>query len=144
MYPPPTRARASLHLLVVEREHDCPDPAGLLAVLGERTDVATVTLWTAPGAEPDAETVRGAADLLDRVEAVTGRRPRYGEIEGVLDRVVTQLVAGDSRTGGSIVAVSARAPRRVVRALRRSAASAGAHLALLPPPRHRMSRRVPS
>ena len=134
MYPPNTRARCPLHLLLVGRDGGDPDPGGLLAVLGDRAGPASVVVWT-PGADgPDAPTLLRAADLLDEVERLTGARPRYREAGGDLGGVVAALTATDpSSTGGSIIAVSARAPRRLVRSLRRSVSSTGAHLALLPP-----------
>ena len=133
MHPQPTRARCSLHLLLVGRDGGRPDPAGLLTVLGDRADVASVAAWSPGDQGPDAETVRRAADLLDDLERRTGARPRYVEPRGLIGAVVEGLTAADDGRDGSIVAVSSRAPRRVVRALRRSAAVAGAHLAVLPP-----------
>ena len=133
MYPPNTRARCPLHLLLVGRDGGDPDPGGLLAVL-DRTGPASVVVWTPADGGPDAPTLLRAADLLDEVERLTGARPRYREAGGDLAGVVAALTATDpSPAGGSIIAISARAPRRLVRSLRRSVSSTGAHLALLPP-----------
>ena len=134
MSPPNTRARCPLHLLLVGRDGGDPDPAGLLAVLGDRAGPASVVIWTPADDGPDAPTLLRAADLLDDVERLTGARPRYREAGGDLAGVVAALTATDpSASGGSIIAVSARAPRRVVRAQRRSVSTTGNHLALLPP-----------
>lgn len=135
MQPPNTRARCSLHLLLVGRDGGCPDPAGLLAVLGERAAGVTVAVWS-PDDEPDAGTVSRAADLADDVETLTGTRPRYREVGGDLAAAVRSLTgdgfAAHPASGRSIVAVSSDAPRRLVRGLRRQVSLAGAHLALLP------------
>lgn len=123
----PTRARCSLHVLLVGRDGSAPDPAGLLTVLGASTPVASVAVWAAEDG-PDAPTVQLAADLIDRFDTLTGTRPAYLELDGSLADAVGRL--GTVR--GSIVAVSARAPRRRIRVVRRASAAVGAHLALLP------------
>ena len=135
MHPPDTRARCSLHLLLVGPDGGCPDPSGLLAVLGDGAATVTVAVWS-PDEGPDPATVRRAADVSDDVEQLTGTRPRYCEVGGDLAAAVRCLTGtgpgAHPASGRSIVAVSSGAPRRLVRALRRHVSLAGAHLALLP------------
>ena len=119
----------ALHVLVADDGGGRPDLVGLLTALGDH--FAELTVHTTPG--PDGEvpfaTLAGAADVIDDLRGRTSQDVRYEEqgrdlVDALLDDVARGL--------RPVVVVPSGSPRRTVRAVRRAAALADAHVAVVP------------
>lgn len=116
-----THPRALCVLVPASNPH-CPDPSGLVDACTDfdRLDVAA---WIDTEAAPDPSTFERAATAVDLLEAITGVRPTYREIDVRLHTALSPF---------SVVALASESPGRVLRSARRAVRRQHCHLALVP------------
>lgn len=125
---PTSRTSCSLHVLVTNGHAPRSDLRGLVTTLAGRLEEVTVVAWAPSAVEVDLASIERAADVVDRLEDLTGARPAYVECHGDLERHLD-----DHRPNVvQVVALAVGAPASLVRSVRRAAARSASHVAMLP------------
>ncbi|MFP5322374.1 MAG: hypothetical protein ACLGIC_11075 [Acidimicrobiia bacterium] len=123
----PAAARTSALLVVVASGADPTHTADLAGALAHRLE--QVHLLVPADEHAGAEPYRLALEIADAVEATWGKRPVAAEVGPDLGRDLAQRLTG--LPAHRIVALGPDLGRRATRAVRRAAARAGAHVAVL-------------
>lgn len=126
---PHREPRCSLHIVIPPGDL-VPDTLGLADALGARLDHVVVLAWDGGSGDVDFGTAARAADVIDEIAARTAVPATYAELHGDLADALAEHLWRSA--GTVVVSIAVGGSRRAVRAVRRSAARAGAHFALVP------------